>query len=149
MKKRRSVRKCRRCATGKPNTAEYFRCLPNGHLAITCLSCDRKMDNEKPTKHKYGLTSDEFWKYRNRCCALCGSEQRLVIDHCHKTDRVRDTLCTPCNTGLGMFKDRPEILRLAAEYVEDHAKRHYWAAKHEEFKAQAVDNSPKSTCNNS
>lgn len=59
-------------------------------------------------------------------CALCGAvDVDLVIDHDHRccpTERacgkcVRGLLCRPCNVGLGMFKDNPELLLAAAKYV--------------------------------
>jgi hypothetical protein len=49
-----------------------------------------------------------------------GDPARLAIDHCHKKGHVRRLLCTRCNTGLGMFLDRPELLRTAADYLEEH-----------------------------
>jgi hypothetical protein len=49
---------------------------------------------------------------------------RLSADHCHKIQEqtgetvVRGLLCGQCNAGLGRFKDSPEILRKAAQYLE-------------------------------
>lgn len=57
-------------------------------------------------------------------CALCGTTEPssrnglMLPDHCHTTGRLRKLLCMPCNSGLGMFRDDPVLLREAAEYVE-------------------------------
>jgi hypothetical protein len=56
-------------------------------------------------------------------CELCGRHRgarRLCLDHDHTNGRFRGWLCFPCNMGLGQLQDRPELLRLAADYVERH-----------------------------
>lgn len=40
------------------------------------------------------------------------------VDHCHATKAVRGILCTSCNWMLGDAKDRPEVLRAGAAYLE-------------------------------
>jgi hypothetical protein len=59
-------------------------------------------------------------------CAICGSQSaskykkiRLYIDHCHKTGLVRGLLCRHCNSVLGFMNDNPELLRKAADYLEE------------------------------
>lgn len=74
-------------------------------------------------KRKYGITWDEFiqmYETQEGLCAICKSEEEgrmLSIDHCHETRKVRGLLCGTCNRALGLFKDDPEILQAAKEYV--------------------------------
>jgi hypothetical protein len=45
---------------------------------------------------------------------------KLAVDHCHDTGKVRRLLCHNCNRALGLFKDNSDILRKAADYVEEY-----------------------------
>lgn len=60
---------------------------------------------------KYGLTVADFNKMsidQNGRCALCKNlpKNTLVVDHDHKTGRVRGLLCEGCNLALGFFETR-------------------------------------------
>lgn len=54
-------------------------------------------------------------------CAICKAvlqgRQNIHADHCHKTLVQRGLLCRACNVGLGMFKDDPEQLQIAIDYL--------------------------------
>lgn len=78
---------------------------------------------------KYGLTAKQYTEMlvvQNYVCAICKTPhidengKRLVIDHNHLLENgaVRGLLCSPCNLGLGQFKDSPAVLRAAAKYLE-------------------------------
>ncbi len=73
---------------------------------------------------RYGLTITAYRDLLDRqsgACAICLSlpnRNRLHIDHDHATGRVRGLLCTRCNAGIGMFRDNPELMLAAAEYVQ-------------------------------
>lgn len=57
---------------------------------------------------------------QNGGCAICGKTDkhyRLAVDHCHDKGHVRGLLCADCNRGLGLFKDSPDLLTRAAEYL--------------------------------
>jgi len=76
-------------------------------------------------KTRYGITIEQFETFfdlQDRKCALCRSEtsdgKNFVVDHCHKTGKIRGILCSFCNRALGMFKDDTEILKKAIEYLE-------------------------------
>lgn len=70
-------------------------------------------------KKLYGISYEESDRLRSiESCQVCGSDDRLVIDHCHTTGTVRGVLCTPCNLILGHAKDNPDTLRALALYLE-------------------------------
>jgi len=51
-------------------------------------------------------------------CEICGSTEKICIDHCHKSGIFRGTLCQGCNFGLGFFKDDPARLVAAIAYLK-------------------------------
>lgn len=55
-------------------------------------------------------------------CGIPGTSHKygLYVDHCHKTEKFRGWLCQGCNSALGHVKDKPEVLRKLAEYLEKH-----------------------------
>lgn len=72
-------------------------------------------------KAKYGLSHDDYLilaeSQENRC-AICGDlDDQMVVDHCHVTGNIRGLLCNKCNVGLGMFRDRPDLLTAAIDYL--------------------------------
>ena len=81
----------------------------------------------KIRKLTYGITELEFYsllEQQNNCCAICGSKVAggrgdWHVDHCHESGKIRGLLCHHCNTGLGLFRDSPELLILAAEYLRE------------------------------
>lgn len=80
--------------------------------------------SRKRNIERYGLTVDEYnfiTQVQSHQCAICREEQiRLVIDHCHKTQKVRQLLCRACNAMLGMAGDDIAVLESAIEYLKRH-----------------------------
>ncbi len=73
---------------------------------------------------KYGLTRLQVAELRAAQgdeCAICGDAGPEHLDHDHESGLVRSLLCQRCNFGLGLFRDHPDLLRAAADYVERHA----------------------------
>ncbi|UOF79040.1 recombination endonuclease viI [Caudoviricetes sp.] len=76
-------------------------------------------------KHKlkkvYGLTVDQYEKMLKKSkgkCGICKREQRLVVDHCHKTGKVRGLICNVCNAYLGWIdKDKKMLDRLRKHLI--------------------------------
>jgi hypothetical protein len=73
---------------------------------------------------KYGMSLDDFdtmLASQGNKCAICKSEKHnsknWMIDHDHETGEIRGILCHGCNIGLGGFRDNPDSLMSAVDYL--------------------------------
>lgn len=111
---------CTKCKEEKLATLEFFppHNKKNNGLDSWCRSC--RNSYKKANSVPNGVT--DIAKAREAKalneCIICGLETDLAVDHDHLTGEVRGGLCINCNIGLGHFKDDPELLRLAALYLE-------------------------------
>lgn len=85
----------------------------------------RKQSRDYILRLRYGITEIEFnqqFEKQGKKCALCDSnksdKKNFVVDHCHKTGKIRGILCSYCNRALGMFKDSKDNLIKAIKYIE-------------------------------
>ncbi len=62
---------------------------------------------------------EKQWMKQQAQCAICGEvfSDDEVIDHCHKTNKLRGLLCSTCNVGIGMLKDSSELCIKASKYL--------------------------------
>jgi len=78
-------------------------------------------DKRKRLAINYGLTESDvnhMIEQQNEMCLLCGRKVKLVIDHDHKTGRVRGLLCTRCNISLGWLETYPAIYDKLSSYLK-------------------------------
>jgi hypothetical protein len=69
-------------------------------------------------KNSYGLTNEQQSLLLNKTdCEICGAPWKS-IDHDHSSGEFRGILCSKCNVAIGMMRDRPDLLRAAADYLE-------------------------------
>lgn len=78
----------------------------------------------------YRLTPQQYedlLEAQNGVCAICFEEETrkrngrtlpLHVDHNAKTGVVRALLCHRCNTAIGLFREDPNRIRAAADYLE-------------------------------
>lgn len=85
-----------------------------------------KRENKNRALIRYhGLTLIEYENMvqnQKGRCAICGEvpSKRLVVDHDHRTGKIRKLLCDYCNIGLGHVKDNIEILENMIEYLKQY-----------------------------
>lgn len=135
------MKECKTCNTEKELT-EFFACSKTkAGYRPNCKTCtqekdkarrqanpekQRKIRRKAHLKAKYGVTP-EWLEQRleelDHKCPLCATPiaegYNLAIDHCHTTGEVRDVVCRSCNIAMGMFKDNPELIEKAVQYLKD------------------------------
>lgn len=86
------------------------------------LTKEYRKNSRLKMKYKINLNSfDWLLEIQNNKCKICNEAINKLtskVDHIHGTKIVRGLLCDPCNLGLGNFKDNPEFLRKAIEYLQ-------------------------------
>lgn len=83
-------------------------------------------------KYKWGLSLEQYNELMLTGCQVCGSQEKLNIDHDHKccppgTQRtcgrcIRGVLCRSCNLAEGMLMGRPELAIRLAEYMTNNGR---------------------------
>jgi hypothetical protein len=76
-------------------------------------------------RRNFGFTLEEYdaiLAAQDGRCGICGDEpapgQFLHVDHDHESGDVRGLLCVRCNNGCGQFRENPQLLMKALDYVE-------------------------------
>jgi hypothetical protein len=110
--------KCKVCEEYKPE--ESFIAKHKGQFRV-CKECKTHLNR----LNRYFITPDDYQSLldkQNNKCAICEDDLKqdknnTVVDHCHSTDEIRGILCRECNSGLGNFKDKNNLLAQAAKYL--------------------------------
>lgn len=103
---------CSGCDTRKPLDEFHFNLVTNLPM-YQCKECARWGRRAKV----YGISKEQYdamFKAQGGVCSCCGGQpdgtQRhpdLVVDHDHKTGKVRGLLCARCNKIAGLLQDKP------------------------------------------
>lgn len=72
----------------------------------------------------YGMSLedyDDLLRSQGGRCAICrkapSPTKMLAVDHNHRTGVIRGLLCHLCNTGLGVFRESPDLMQRALDYL--------------------------------
>jgi len=102
-----------------------------------CISCNKSHNKDWKgyrnrlviLKKKYGITEETYRELVDQSkgvCPICKEGIDILnpkghaVDHDHETGKVRAFLCGRCNMAIGGLRDSPELLREAANYIEEH-----------------------------
>lgn len=146
-------RACKKCDATKPLTAFPKNKRSAGGRTHECNECTyvrarawrhkassdpefrrrRRLSQEKVRAARVGLTLPELLAAQERAgfkCEICcrtpeghGADGTLHADHCHATGKFRGFLCSDCNRAIGLFRDTPELLTKAADYLNERGGR--------------------------
>lgn len=83
------------------------------------------VDGRTRIERAWGMAEGEYQQRltaQNGVCGICREIpfKPFHVDHDHKTGEIRGLLCSPCNTGLGFFRDDVGRLLRAIEYLSNH-----------------------------
>lgn len=114
---------CTRCETTQP--VENFGARSNGHWHTYCSTCRPEVTAERRVASRYKISVERWHEMREGGCAVCGSRDRLCVDHDHSCcpgdtscgECVRGVLCGPCNAAEGMLGSDPNRALALAAYI--------------------------------
>jgi len=146
------LRICQLCREAKdPHSFVTNRTSSDG-LGRRCRICNRRMSREWRRENpgrvqanfyrwrmqkQFGISPAEIEAMKKRQegrCAACGKEPKpqrnrdgsvkatFMVDHCHRTNRVRALLCHGCNTALGLLDENPDRIEKLARYARTHCR---------------------------
>lgn len=138
---------CNKCNESKPKSDFYKESGIARGYRHTCKICDapryKNYINKPGKKEKRNQTRrawnrarlynfppelyEERFAAQGNVCAICGTDTpggkgQFHADHDHETNQPRGVLCHNCNVALGNFKDNPEILQAAIEYLKKYSE---------------------------
>lgn len=113
---------CTKCKVQKPETSEFFPIhnrKKNG-LDSWCRTCRATYRSGIRRGHYRDSISDDDLRHlldTTNECVICGVEAPLVVDHDHRTGKVRGLLCNKCNMAIGLLQDDPMLLEFGRMYL--------------------------------
>ena len=126
--------KCRYRSEKDPKRYEKLRAKnPGGYQRVLAKNRQYQKNNQdkvSPARQRrnwlkrYGLTLDQYDEMlarQNGRCAIClrfpEATNKMHVDHCHVTGKIRGILCRSCNWALGQFREDRYSLSRAIEYL--------------------------------
>ena len=123
--------RCSKCEQWLPPSSYAKNKAQKNGLNYCCKECNKASCRVYNYKAKYGLDYDKFLEMFNAqggSCKACdkkliiGGKKQLdcpVVDHDHKTGRVRAVLCETCNRIVGQLREDYAYTQKIANYIKN------------------------------
>jgi len=123
------MKTCSWCKETLPLDRFSKRTYSSGNIGYQCKckNCEKvsKKKYYKPheqTRRKLGISEEDYNTLIEKSkggCEVCSRPlDKVCIDHCHTTGKVRGVLCNNCNTALGLVGDNVATLSKLIQYLE-------------------------------
>lgn len=113
-------RRLERCRIYSHNYRKVNRVLVNAR-ARKRYEKDPGITKRRNILRRYGITLEQYEQIlcaQNGECRICRkSKEKMCLDHCHVTGKIRGILCNECNIAIGALKDSPALVARALEYL--------------------------------
>lgn len=104
---------------------------PHSQLPPERKKARRRTFRKSWLKRRYKMTIEDYeemFEKQGGTCAICKSadsggkhdSETFMIDHCHKSEKVRGLLCNRCNLAIGVLKDDVWLIERILEYIKIH-----------------------------
>lgn len=113
---------CKKCQTKKDQKdyPVHKTRAGNSYHRSTCRDCFNAGTLASQIKYRYGITVEQRDEMFSKGCEVCGSMDRLNIDHDHECcagqntcgDCIRGVLCYRHNRGEGFFQNWEEFYNM-------------------------------------
>lgn len=105
--------------------------VPGGARQVCCLVCTPTLRARRMWKaFKMNQSDwDKMMEDQKGKCPVCTTDlnsfplERIHLDHCHTTGKVRSILCYGCNFLVGVVENRGHLLPATKDYIEAHRVR--------------------------
>ena len=132
--------RCKNCMSSGTNS-RYATMTPAQKQHNLHLKKQRARNNpryqQRANVRLYEITLEQYnalFQSQNGLCAICGKPetvvvkgtgtvQRLAIDHCHTTGKVRELLCSKCNRVIGYMEKLLSSSSPYMAYIQSHSPK--------------------------
>ena len=90
----------------------------------SCQKCRKQLEGisvNRAEKIKWSQSKPVNEPFECPICSkrtIAGITSKVVLEHDHRSGKVRGWVCDSCNTGIGRFKDDKELLKRAIKFIK-------------------------------